>query len=385
MKKDNKKLAGKVIALVALLVSGLLVTGCIGGSGQVAWSGATIAGDTLYVGSMGKMVAIETGTGNFLWDKTMETEGSSGGFGCAMAASAIPVYGNTAVDDELVYVAGYYGRVYAYTVDTGAERWVYPRSGYLDSAVLSGTILNQGILYFCTTAGVVYALEAETGDYVWDYDIGEDVWATPVIYGDTLYIGTFDKKLYAVDINTGEEKWQQPFETGGPIISKPVVYENTVYVTSFDRHIYALDEATGELLWQYPDNGGDDESPEKWFWASPVIYNGNIYAANMDGRVYVVSAADGSFVTAIDLGGAISSTPVVVGDEIFVATEDGKVYSIDTASYQQEIMRDLELRIIAPLAEDSGIVYVHTQEEEAIYAINAETGTIIWDTPLDSE
>ncbi|MFC2026813.1 hypothetical protein ACFLUX_02440 [Chloroflexota bacterium] len=30
-------------------------------------------------------------------------------------------------------------------------------------------------------------------------------------------------------------------------------------------------------------------------------------------------------------------------------------------------------------------MYVHTQEEEAIYALNAETGTIIWDTPLDSE
>jgi outer membrane protein assembly factor BamB len=385
MKRYSRVLVGKILILVVMLVSGLAVTGCVGGTGQVAWSGAAIAYETLYVGSLGKIVAIKTPDGDLLWEETLETESSSGGFGCAMPASAIPIYGDTAVGDELVYAGGYYGRVYAYTIDTGAERWVYPRSGYLGSYIIGGTVLSKDTVYICTVAGTVYALEAETGDNKWDYDVGEDVWATPVIEGDTLYIGTFDKKLYAIDINTGEEKWQQPFETEGPVISTPVVYDNAVYVASFDRHIYALNKESGELLWQYPGEGGDKDSPGKWFWASPVLYNGSIYAANMDGKVYVLDADSGGFIATINLGGAISSTPVVVGDEVFAATEEGKVYAIDTASYQPDIMRDLELRIVAPLAADNGIVYIHTQEEEAIYALSAETGTIVWDTPLHSE
>jgi outer membrane protein assembly factor BamB len=385
MRRQSRILIGKALILVVLLVSGLAVTGCAAGTGQVAWSGATIKDETLFVGSLGKMIAIETMDGDIMWDKTLETEGSSGGFGCAMPASAIPIYGNTAVAGELVYVAGYYGQVYAYTVDTGALRWVYPRSGNLGANIIGGTVVDQDVVYLCTAKGVVYALNDVTGDHVWDYNIGEDVWATPAIEGDTLYIGTFDKNLYAIDINTGKEKWQQPFETGGPIISTPVVYDGIVYVASFDRHIYALDGGTGELLWQYPGENGDEESPGKWFWASPALHNGSIYAANMDGKVYVVDADSGSFIATVDLGGAISSTPLVVGDEVFIATEEGKIYSINTTSHQQEIMRDLELRIIAPLAEDSGIVYIHTQEEEAIYALIADTGTIIWDTPLGNE
>lgn len=385
MKRHSRILIGKILILVVLLVSGLVITGCIGGTGQVAWSGATIADETLFVGSMGKMVALETSDGDSLWKESIETEGSSGGFGCAVPAVAVPIYGNTAVAGELVYAGGYDGKVYAYTIDTGASRWIYPRSGNLGAVIIGGTVVNQDRLYFCTAKGVIYALDAVNGDYVWDYEIGEDIWATPVISGETLYIGTFDKNLYAIDVNTGKEKWQQPFETGGPIISTPVVYDNTVYVASFDRHIYALDEEDGELLWQYTGVDGGEDGPEKWFWASPVIHNGNIYAANMDGKVYVLDAGSGSFITAIDLGSAISSTPVVVGDEVFIATEEGKIFSIDTASHHEEVVRDLGLRTLAPLAASDGIIYVHTQEEEAMYAINIETGTIIWDTPLDSE
>jgi len=378
-------LIGKILILVVLLVSGLAITGCIGGTGQVAWSGATIAEETLFVGSLGKMIAIETTDGDFLWEETLETEGSSGGFGCAIPAMAVAIYGNTAVAGELVYAGGYDGKVYAYTIDTGASRWIYPRSGNLGAVIIGGTVVSQDRLYFCTAKGLVYALDTVNGDYVWDYDIGEDVWATLAIDGDTLYIGTFDKKLYAIEVNTGQEKWQQPFETGGPIISTPVVYDSTVYVASFDRHIYALDEEDGELVWQFPEAGGDGDRPGKWFWASPVLYNSDIYAANMDGKVYVLDAASGSLIAAVDLGGAISSTPVAVGDEVFVAIEEGKIFSIDAAGHHEEVVRDLELRILAPLAADDSIIYVHTQEEEAIYALNAETGSIIWDTPLHSE
>ncbi|HEX78725.1 MAG TPA: PQQ-binding-like beta-propeller repeat protein [Dehalococcoidia bacterium] len=385
MKRRNKILIAKTLMLVALLVITFVVTGCAAGTGQVAWSGATIENGALFVGSLGRIAAIDTANGNFLWDKTLETEGSSGGFGCAIPASKIPIYGSTAVAGELVYVGGADGKVYAFTIDTGASRWVYPRSGNLGAVILGGTVVNQDIVYVCTVAGDVYALDVVNGDYIWDYDIGEDVWATPAVADNTLYIGTFDKNVYAIDINTGEEKWQHPFETGGPIISSVVIDGDVLYIASFDRHIYALNKESGEPIWQYPDVDGGEENPEKWFWASPVLCNGSIYAANMDGKVYVIDAGSGGLVTAIDLGAAISSTPVAVGDEVFVATEEGRVYSINTTSLNQEIMRDLELRIIAPLAVDDNIVYIHTQEKEAIYAMNSETGTIIWDTPMDIE
>jgi outer membrane protein assembly factor BamB len=105
----------------------------------------------------------------------------------------------------------------------------------------------------------------------------------------------------------------------------------------------------------------------------------------MDGNVYVIDAGTGAYQAHFELDGAISSTPVAVGDYVYAATETGKVYSLDINGMHQQEVRDLELRIIAPLFAADGIIYIHTYEDEAIYALNTETGTIIWDTPLDSE
>jgi outer membrane protein assembly factor BamB len=62
---------------------------------------------------------------------------------------------------------------------------------------------------------------------------GEKIWATPSVSGGTLYIGSFDKKLYALDAATGAKKWE--LATGGAIMSTPLVYQNTIYFGSLDR------------------------------------------------------------------------------------------------------------------------------------------------------
>lgn len=364
--------------MLALLVSGLAAAGCVGfGAGQVGWSGATIADGTIFVGSVGKLVALNTSDGGSLWEEVIETAGSTGGFGCAVPAMAVAIYGTPAVDGDLVYVGGYSGKVYAYSTDLGSLRWVYPRSGNLHS-IVGGLVAGEGRLYFGSAGGIVYALDATTGDEVWQFETGDDIWSTPAIDSDTLYIGSFDKGLFAIDATTGEEKWAEPFETRGPIITTPLVYNNMVYIGSFDRHLYAIDAKTGELVWQFPDTGEAETRPGKWFWASPVVYNDTIYAPNMDGWVYILDAESGAMINALDLGSPISSSPTVVNDKVIMATEEGKVFSIDTSNNQSLELRDLEVKILAPLVASDGIIYVHTQEDEALYALNAETGAEVW-------
>ena len=81
------------------------------------------------------------------------------------------------------------------------------------------------------------------------FETGDKVWGTPYISGDTLYIGSFDKKLYALSSADGSTKWE--FKTEGAIVATPLVYDNTVYIGSFDRHLYALDPADGSLRWKF--------------------------------------------------------------------------------------------------------------------------------------
>jgi outer membrane protein assembly factor BamB len=388
MNRHKKILIGKALILVALLVCGLTVVGCIGfGSGQLGWSGATIDNGTVYLGSVGEIVALDTSDGNIIWDETIETPGSSGGFGCAVPATAVAIYGNLAVDGELVYIGGSDGKVYAFRFGKGEWEWSYPREGGIGS-IIGGLVFAQGKVYFGSSNGKVYALEAEGLFEVWEkpFETKDAIWSTPTIDGNTLFIGSFDKKLYAIDVTTGKAKWAEPFdEAKGPIITTPLVYNNIVYIGSFDRYLYAVDAATGELVWQFPDTDEAEARPGKWFWASPVVYNNTIYAPNMDGNVYILDAESGAMINALDLGSPISSSPTVANGRVIVATEEGKVYSIDTSNNQSEELRDLGLKILAPLAASDGTIYVHTQEEETIYALDVDTGAILWNTPLVSE
>ena len=57
------------------------------------------------------------------------------------------------------------------------------------------------------------------------------------------YISGQGIKVYALDGNTGELMWSH--ETGGPVNSSPAIGPNgTVYIGSSDNKIYALDGST---------------------------------------------------------------------------------------------------------------------------------------------
>src|ERR1700710_2836378 len=51
----------------------------------------------------------------------------------------------------------------------------------------------------------------------------------------------------------GGMKWK--LKTAGKIFSSPVVYRNTVYVGSEDNNLYAINKTTGKVLWKFKTGG----------------------------------------------------------------------------------------------------------------------------------
>ena len=243
----------------------------------------------------------------------------------------------------------------------------------------------SGKLYFGSVDGVVYALDVTTRDTLWRFSAGGKIWSTPAIDDGTLYVGSFDKKLYALNADDGSKRWE-PFATEGAIVAAPVVYNNAIYFGSLDRHIYALDAATGALEWRF--------SADKWFWTKVVAADNLIYAPCLDGKVYVLNAETGDKVTEFDLGSPISSSPVLVENLVIVATEEGRVYSLDATNQKQRLLANVvelageALLIRSPLFASEGIVFVHAQTEKhgsLLYALNAVTGIDLWRYPVSSK
>jgi len=100
----------------------------------------------------------------------------------------------------------------------------------------------------------------------------------PFAYNDIIYIGCGDKKIYAVNSETGEPIWS--FPTGGYVYSSPLIANDTLYIGSFDGYLYALN-LDGTLKWKFRTGMGID--------SSPVLYKGKLYFGSYDGCLYCIS------------------------------------------------------------------------------------------------
>jgi eukaryotic-like serine/threonine-protein kinase len=84
---------------------------------------------------------------------------------------------------------------------------------------------------------------AELHGVKWTFRTGAAVISTPAVANGTVYVGSSDHNLYALDAASGALRWQ--FATGGRVTSSPAVAAGPVYFGSFDSNLYALDAASG--------------------------------------------------------------------------------------------------------------------------------------------
>jgi len=381
----------RLLLLIVLISSIIAVSGCVQSRGQPrGWSGVVVAGDTLFVGSKeGKLVSASISTHARKWaDFTLETTQKSGGFGCTPSSSVVAIYGTPAVSGDSVYVAGYDGRIRAINLESGMLEWQYPAKDDPGlKAIIGGVAVAEGKIFFGSSDGKVYAVDETSHVGAWDkpFETGDKIWSTPVTGEDKLYVTSFDKKLHALNIADGSKSWE--FGTEGAVAATPLLYNGTLYFGSFDRHFYAVNATTGKQIWRFPLNAEGENNPSKWFWATAAAIDNTIYAPCLDGKVYILDAVTGAELgDAIDVKSPVASSPVLVNKWVIIASEEGKVYAIDTGTNQVKMLAELgkDEKVTSPLAASENTVFVHALEDETLYALNAETGVIMWKLTLSS-
>lgn len=75
----------------------------------------------------------------------------------------------------------------------------------------------------------------------WVFEVGYmKTNVSPAVVNGTVYVGSVDNRVYALDAATGRQHWA--FKTGDWVGSSPAVVDGTVYVGSSDGKLYALTE-----------------------------------------------------------------------------------------------------------------------------------------------
>jgi outer membrane protein assembly factor BamB len=156
----------------------------------------------------------------------------------------------------------------------------------------------------------------------------QGIYGNPTIADGTVYFGAYDGWLYAVDLASGDLKWED--DLGGHIIGGATVAEGLLYVGSSNNQLHALDPASGAEQWRFLT--GDD------IWATPLVADGVVYLASMDKKLYALDAADGSerWDKPFSADGGLASTPVLVDGTLLVGGFDRRLYAVDASSGEEK-------------------------------------------------
>ena len=119
--------------------------------------------------------------------------------------------------------------------------------------------------------------------------------------------------------------------------SSPAIAEDSVYIGQDDGRLWALDRDTGESRWNFATRRHFQElgRPDRAYTGihgSPAFDEANVYIGDYAGWLYAVDRRDGPLVWERQLGGSIGSSPVLDGERIWIAVEfpkpEGKVFAV---------------------------------------------------------
>ena len=130
-------------------------------------------------------------------------------------------------------------------------------------------LVHDGVMFLANPGNVVQAIDAATGDLIWEYRYGyppdalKGTGATRglALYGDKVYLTAYDASIIAIDMRTGEQVWQttkadytQGFtHTSAPVIANGVVVSGINGCERFTDagcFITGHDPDTGTELWR---------------------------------------------------------------------------------------------------------------------------------------
>ncbi len=149
-------------------------------------------------------------------------------------------------------------------------------------------IAHDGVLYFASFGPVVQALDARTGDLIWEHEVSVEAGQLAsssrnlAIYQDKLFLATADARLIALNARTGVEVWTTRIaddaegfrNTSGPVIAGGKVVQGLGGCGQFTREgcfISAYDAASGGQLWRFNTVARSDE-PGGNTWANLPDY-----------------------------------------------------------------------------------------------------------------
>jgi len=224
------------------------------------------------------------------------------------------------------------------TQASGAPLWSVDLTPPLDSAGDAsggGIAAGQGAIYVTTGFGTLTALDAATGDQLWQQDLNAPGTSAPTVLGDLVYVVGRDSTAWAIETETGRIRWQL---TGTPSVGN-FSGGAGVAVTS---EIAVIPMPSGEVFGAFPQGGlrrwstvvsgeriGEAAGTIADIAGDPVIDGNRAYIGNFSGRLVAVNTFNGDRIWTATEGATSPVWPV--GGSVFLMSDQNALVRLDAA------------------------------------------------------
>lgn len=259
----------------------------------------------IYIGSEhGFIIALDRETGEEVWRKNVPGESLS----------------KPTAGDGLVFVNLASGKLLALHPDTGEQRWSFEQE--VPPLTLRGqsspTVANGGVLVGLET-GKLNVLISESGYSAWSAEIAVakgaseferlvDVDTQPLISGPYAYAIAYNGNLAAIDIRSGNIVWKREYSSYRDI----AMDAQSIYVVDSDGVIYALDKDSGIERWSQPALRG-------WYLTGPTVAGSHLAIGDQEGNLHWLNKETGELVSREDFDSSgFFIEPVVADDKLIL-------------------------------------------------------------------
>jgi outer membrane protein assembly factor BamB len=236
----------------------------------------------------------------------------------------------------LLFVVNKYSNVRALDAGSGKVVWDLRRDTKYKGppSDVTAPVFGRGQVFVAFEDGRVVAINARSAKIEWRRELHSRLESSPLVIGDTLYIGSDRGTLYALRTSNGRTRWA--FEARHTIKASPSYTEGVIHTADYGGAMFALRASDGKKLWEtntekLPPGG------EGGFYSSPAVYRGRVIAGRTDGTVYALDAKTGKFAWSYPTKGPVYGSPATAAvpgtkPTVYIGSYDHHLYALDADS-----------------------------------------------------
>jgi outer membrane protein assembly factor BamB len=305
----------------------------------------------------GKVTAFSTSGGTQVWvaSTTPSIEKDREGFGGGLAA-----------DSGRIYAATGYGYVVALDARSGQRLW----DKNVDSPVRTSPTAAAERVFVVTKEGEVRCLSGSDGTELWSFKgMAERASllsnASPAVDGDIVVVPYPTGDLVALRVSDGKAVWTESLartRTGSSMAAmsdtaRPAIDGGTVFAVGHGGRMVATTQKTGERLWSLTVPSSQ----------APWVAGESVFVVDTGGQLMAITRRDGKIQWTTKLSGSNNwSGPVLAGNRLWLTSGKGQLIGVDATTGRIESQQDLGQPVYISPVVAGGRMFVLTDKAKLI-------------------